>query len=283
MEEIQEIPNNSAAVTEQAPSTQVTDNGTGGQETPAQTTALPQDTQGKQEDTFFDANNLAPELQAAYKNMQAAYTKKTQEIADVKKKAESLDELVKYEPFMNWYNQHRQGTDNQVLKQDTPKQEQIQAKPPEEMDPEVYASIIQDPKKFNEYVKKLALEAAGPIAMQAQQKAEMTMNLMKVEKFGQEHPEFWELDRKGLIEPLIDKYPGLELEDYFKLARYPFLEQDAIRKAHGVVQDKKNAVSEKPGAVIPASRRVKVGSREEAMSLAWEAHERGQTPPDFEF
>ena len=282
MENMEETPNNSAPVTEQAPSTQATDNGTGGQTTPSQPDASQQTTK---EDSFFDANSLAPELQAAYKNMQAAYTKKTQEIADVRKKAESLDELVNYEPFMNWYNQHRQGTDKQAMKQDTPvkPQEQVPTQAPEEMDPEVYASIIQDPKKFKEYVSKLAMEAAGPMAAQAQQKAEMTMNLMKVEKFGQEHPEFWELDRKGLIEPLIEKYPGLELEDYFKLARYPFLEQDAIRKAHGIVNDKRNAVSEKPGAVIPASRKVKVNSREEAMALAWEAHERGQTPPDFEF
>lgn len=275
--ETQENPNNSAPETEQLPTeTPVAGNGTGETTAPETKPA---------EESFFDPTGLSPELQAAYKQMQGAFTKKMQGLSEAQKKAQSLDDLVAYEPFLNWYNQHRAGTDKPSPKQEALRENPNKepAKAPEEMDPEVYAQIIQDPKKFNQYVKQLAMETAGPEIQKAKQVAEYTQNLMKVEKFGQEHPDFWELDRKGLMEPLIDKYPGLELEDYYKLAKYPFLEDEAIRKAHGVVQDKKNAVTEKPGAVIPQSRKVKVKSREEAMSLAWDARSRGEEPPDFDF
>ena len=52
--------------------------------------------------TFFDPKGLSEELQPAYKQMQAAFTKKTQGIADVRKKSEAFDNLLKDEKFRNW-------------------------------------------------------------------------------------------------------------------------------------------------------------------------------------
>lgn len=45
-------------------------------------------------DSFFDSSTLAPELQPAYKQMQAAFTKKTQGIADGRKKIEEYDRFM---------------------------------------------------------------------------------------------------------------------------------------------------------------------------------------------
>lgn len=45
---------------------------------------------GKSEDTFFDPNQVPEELKPAYKQMQAAFTRKTQEIAEARKAVESL-------------------------------------------------------------------------------------------------------------------------------------------------------------------------------------------------
>lgn len=54
-----------------------------------------------QEETFFDPNQVAEELKPAYKQMQAAFTKKTQEIADIRKNAETwkqqAEKFAKYE------------------------------------------------------------------------------------------------------------------------------------------------------------------------------------------
>lgn len=60
-----------------------------------------------EEESFFDPNNLPEELVPAYKQMQGAFTKKTQEIAEMRKEAEALreqaskaEEYAKYEEFM---------------------------------------------------------------------------------------------------------------------------------------------------------------------------------------
>lgn len=42
------------------------------------------------EDSFFDPNTVPDELKPAYKQMQAAFTKKTQEIAEARKEAEAI-------------------------------------------------------------------------------------------------------------------------------------------------------------------------------------------------
>lgn len=57
-----------------------------------------------QSETFFDPKQVPEELVPAYKQMQAAFTKKTQEIATTRKEAEGLkakaDAYVKYEKYV---------------------------------------------------------------------------------------------------------------------------------------------------------------------------------------
>lgn len=60
-------------------------------------TATP-DNDGKQaptEDTFFDPSAVPPELQGAYKQMQKAFTKKSQEISQHKQKVEAYDSFTR--------------------------------------------------------------------------------------------------------------------------------------------------------------------------------------------
>lgn len=49
-----------------------------------------EDVQGQSEDSFFDPTTIPDELKPAYKQMQGAFTKKTQEIANVRKEHEAL-------------------------------------------------------------------------------------------------------------------------------------------------------------------------------------------------
>jgi len=62
------------------------------------------DTTGQSEDSFFDPSKLPEELVPVYKGMQAAYTKKTQEIAEMRKNAETLkadaEAYTKYKPLI---------------------------------------------------------------------------------------------------------------------------------------------------------------------------------------
>jgi len=63
-----------------------------------------QTSEGHQEDSFFDPNQVPEELKPAYKQMQADYTRKTQEIAAIRKEHEALkgkqDQYAKFEQFL---------------------------------------------------------------------------------------------------------------------------------------------------------------------------------------
>ncbi len=63
-----------------------------------------QETAGQSEDSFFDPNTVPEELLPAYKQMQAAFTKKTQEVAQTRKQAEQLQKQAeafkKYEQYV---------------------------------------------------------------------------------------------------------------------------------------------------------------------------------------
>lgn len=60
----------------------------------APATVTPEVGQATAEDSFFDVTALAPELMPAYKQMQAAYTKKTQAIAANRRKLEEYDRFM---------------------------------------------------------------------------------------------------------------------------------------------------------------------------------------------
>lgn len=66
--------------------------------------AQPEQSTQQTEDSFFDPNTVPEELKPAYKQMQAAFTKKTQEIALAKKEAEAIrqkaDAYEKYQPHI---------------------------------------------------------------------------------------------------------------------------------------------------------------------------------------
>lgn len=60
--------------------------------------------EGQEGESFFDPNQVPEELKPAYKQMQSAFTKKTQEIAETRKQAEELqakaDQYAKYEQYI---------------------------------------------------------------------------------------------------------------------------------------------------------------------------------------
>ena len=67
--------------------------------------ATPQEQSAPAEESFshIDPKTLPPELQAVYKNLQADYTRKTQSIADARKKAEAYDQISKDQRFVDYW------------------------------------------------------------------------------------------------------------------------------------------------------------------------------------
>jgi hypothetical protein len=238
--------------------------------------------QKQQEEVFFDPKSVPPELEQAYKQMQGAFTKKTQEIADIRKKAESLDQLVGYKPFVDWYQKHTSGQDK-VSESESPAKDSKQEQPKQkELSDEEFELLKTDKNRFMDYVKELARQESLPIALKAQQKVEYLETVNKIEAFAKDHPDFWDLDQKGLIETTIKKYPNLEIDDIYRLAKYPFLEQEAVQKAHQIVQQKKDSVVEKPTTSGGTNPVKKFKSRLEAMIATADAVAAGQEPPNWE-
>lgn len=73
-----------------------------GQSGPATT----QEQSASAEENFsnIDPKTLSPEMQAVYKNLQADYTKKTQAIAETRKKAEAFDQVRSRSDFNDWWS-----------------------------------------------------------------------------------------------------------------------------------------------------------------------------------
>ena len=97
------------------------------------------------------------------------------------------------------------------------------------------------------------------------------------------YPDFKELDKRGLIEPIIRKYPGMTFEDAYKLAKHETIDEEADKRARGIVEKKKVSNVERgnnaPGA---KSSRVSARNREEAMEMVMEAVKAGREVPEFD-
>ena len=88
---------------------------------------------------------------------------------------------------------------------------------------------------------------------------------------------------QGLIEPIVRKYPMLSFEDAYWLAKKDTLNEEADRRARGIVSGKKGAVLEKPGSGAGVkSQKVNAKNREEAMNMVAEAIRAGRPVPEFD-
>ena len=95
--------------------------------------------EGTSEESFFDPNSVPEELKPAYKQMQSAFTKKTQGIAEARK---SLENFESYRPLIEKLSDPRNAYLRNILEGNQPaQQEQSQPYP---TDPMEYAKWVQD-------------------------------------------------------------------------------------------------------------------------------------------
>lgn len=196
------------------------------------------------------------------------------EIESLREKARSLDTLVNDNRFREWY----------AGISAPPKPE-----PRPQLTPEELMQLQQDPVKYSEYIRKEALEAAKQELMPQIQRQQNEIEVMKrgrdIESTANRHPDFWDLDDKGLIEAQIRKYPGINAEDAYWLAKRGTVEQEVMAKAQETIRKKQGLVVEKPGVQVGSSRVVKVKNKSELFEKAYEYAKKGVSPedmPDFE-
>lgn len=222
----------------------------------------------------FDPNALPPEHKSIWDRADKTFSEKYKGYDDFKSRANALDSLVKDPEFVNWYQNRNKPKATEPAKE-------------EDLTPEQWQAISQDPKAFNLYLKQQAKkmfdEQYGPQIQAQTQTVDVLKRQSEIEIFAAQNKDFWNLDEKGLIEPIIKKYPKLGLDEVYKLAKYDTLQEEATKKAHGIVEKKKTATTEKPGVSSAATNgKVKVKNREEAMLIAMENARAGRASPDFD-
>lgn len=165
---------------------------------------------------------------------------------------------------------------------------QPEAPKPYEVSDEAFAAILSGDKgKFQEAViqaaRSLLDQTVGPELASVKQHNEFQSKVTELQQTVVKYPDFKELDKRGLIEPIIRKYPQMSFEDAYKIAKHETINEEADRRARGIVASKKAGVVERPG--VPNATKgplVKAKNREEAMNMVAESIRAGRPVPEFE-
>ena len=160
---------------------------------------------------------------------------------------------------------------------------------PFEVSDEAFSAILSGDKgKFQEAVMQAAQhllkEQVAPQLESVKQHNEFQAKVGELQQTVAKFPDFKDLDKRGLIEPIIRKYPALSFEDAYWLAKKDTLNEEADRRARGIIDGKKKATVERPGVPPAAAKGAKVSAknREEAMNMVAEAIRAGRPVPEFE-
>jgi len=230
-------------------------------------TTVAESTDTKVEDTpkAFDPASISPETKSYFEKQYEGHGK-------YKEMASEYEQILKTKEFQDWYQGLRQ-----------PKQA-----PDHEISDDEFVAALSDKTKLAQFIrneaKKMVSEEFGPQLQQTQQKLELSAKTNELNEVIAKNPDFMELDKRGLIEPYLRKYPGISFEDAYWLGKKHTLNEDIDRRARGLVDSKKAASVEKPGATNGAkSRRIKAKNSLEAMEIAAEAFKAGREAPEIDF
>lgn len=151
-----------------------------------------------------------------------------------------------------------------------------------------FTAALSDKAQFTKLVQDAARQLletqVGPQLQQTQQHIEFQKKVGELQNVTARFPDFKDLDKRGLIEPIIRRYNGnISFEDAYKLAKHETFNEEVDKKSRGVVELKKKATVERPGTPPGArTNRIKAKGREEAMTLVMEAVRAGRPVPEFE-
>lgn len=176
------------------------------------------------------------------------YEKKASEFAPLKEKATALDQLVSDPRFQGWYRTNVLG-----YPQPQQVQPQQQISPQDEMEflrQELVANA-NDPIKYAETLGKINERTVGESLRALNQKTTEMELASEFDSLVRKHPDVWELDKAGMMEPYLYYYKdmrGLPMEQAYMQAKkaYDFFTKKSEAQALGMVQSKKNDVTEKP-------------------------------------
>lgn len=246
--------NQPAAQTETAPET-VT-------ETPAPETAQTQP-------EAFDPAKIDPKVK---EHFEKEYSTKYQDYEPSKRAAQELERIKGDPAFQEWL-QNRNApakpspfeiTDDQFTAALTDKAQ--------------FTKLVQDAAKHllqNEVQPKLA-QTEQHFAFEAK-KNELNATVLKF-------PDFKDLDKRGLIEPIIRKYGNISFEDAYWIAKKATYAEDVAKAARGQVDSRKGASVERPNNAPSKTQTVtKVADRAELMERVAQDIREGREPGNYDY
>lgn len=232
----------------------------------------PESTPATDEPSFFDPNNLPPELMPAYKQMQAAFTTKTQDISRQKQKIEA------YDAFMRDPVSQIQALAAQYGLQFTRAQAQQQLDQQNQQgaqnwEPQTWQEVIQRTK---DEARQEILQELQPYLgqMQKMQASSIESQLNQIDANWQEY--------EGNMRELLQQHPTLvnNVALLYRTAVPPeVLEAKAIQQALRRYEDKAKhqAVSQKSSAPRSTPTGPKINSFEDAVQAARQSLLSGET------
>ena len=234
------------------------------------------DTTGKPE---FDPKTIPPEIQEYFKKQTEEQTKKYADYDKYQAAAAEWEGVKNDQRFQKWTNDLRST--------EVPKQFEITD--------EQFTAALSDKGRFlelvNQAAERLLADKVGPQLQSISQQHDFQAKANELSQTVSKYPDFKDLDQRGLIEPILRRYPGnkaagiqgITFEDAYKLAKHSTLGEDADKIARGIVSGKKAATVERPGSANGArSQKVNAKNREEAMNMVAEALRNGRPVPEFD-
>lgn len=248
-------PSVSAESTEQASVAEATegtqeatgDQDTGGESTPASTEV---------DIASIDPATLAPELQDTVKSFQADYTRKMQEIAEVKNQATAFQELVSHPEF--------KGIFENLQKFGTVTAPQAEANEASTMTPEQkLEKFLSDP---DGYIQEAARELVKPLAEREAQRESDSV----IERLSAKYPDFKEYGDE-ISEKIAASGYKMDPEDAYKAVAFDKAKQAGINEGMRAAQARAEAATTR-GSAAPAVSQKAIKSIHDAFQAAKKAH-----------
>lgn len=204
----------------------------------------PEGTPATDEPTFFDPQNLSPELMVAYKQMQAAFTTKTQDIARQRQKIEAYDQFMR-DPV----NQIQQIASQYGLQLTRAQAQQVQdqQQQAQNWEPQTWDDVL---KRAEEAAEARIMQRLQPFFEQQQRQQATTIEnqLKSIDPNWQQY--------EGNMRDLLQSHPSLvnDVSALYRLAVPPeALEAKAIQQALRKFEEKGKHAAVTSGKSAPRS------------------------------
>lgn len=235
----------------------------------AQTREAPAEQATPETTKAFDPSSISPEVQEYYKKQYGDYEQLKGEVGQFR-------QLTQDQRFQKWY---------QEMQNPNPA-----PAPKFEISADEHAAALGDPAKFQELVMKAAEFTANsrinPQIQQLQAQLELEQQKSVLAGVIRKNPEFSELDSKGLIEPILRRYPGISFVDAMNIAKSEsgWVNKQVDDRARGQVQMQKKAITERGGNSNNSKAKKSFSNRESAMEYAYSEAQAGREvdPDDIE-